>query len=122
MSIHEYVSFPQSKKNWYPQKNKYTITVNICKSFNICPHFSEETVEGLPDVDMADDEDLNKELSLFEIKRGRSQSLSAVPQDGDTRSAFFPASQTGEDRQKFAEVKSSKKSFSLSQTEIYLGK
>ncbi|XP_052060621.1 protein capicua homolog isoform X1 [Mytilus californianus] len=64
----------------------------------------EETVEGLPDVDMAEDEDLNKELSLFEIKRGRSQSLSAVPQDGDTRSAFFPASQTGEDRQKFAEA------------------
>ncbi len=65
---------------------------------------SEENVEGLPDMDIADDEDLNKELSLFDIKRGRSQSLSAVPQDEGVRSAFFPPNQTGEDRHKFAEV------------------
>jgi len=69
-------------------------------------NFTEEVHEGLPEVDIPDDEDLNKELSLFELKRGRSQSLSAVPQDGETRSAFFPPNklQTGEDRHKFAEV------------------
>lgn len=68
-------------------------------------------------MDIADDEDLNKELSLFEMKRGRSQSLSAVPQDGETRSAFFPPGQSGDDRHKFAEVNNK-----VNMGEIYMRK
>lgn len=68
-------------------------------------NFSDDIPDD-PDIGISDErEPIPTRQELFEIRRGRSQSLSAVPRDNEG-SAFFPpgSSVSEEDNINFAKV------------------